>query len=440
MKVQVKRISREAVEALSDLQDEPEWLRNRRVEALAVAEELPLPETRYTKIRGFHLEEIVPYANNKQQAALTELEDLPDELRAILAGAQGGLLVQIDSEPVHIQLPTTLAEQGVIFTDMNTAIREHLELVRHHLMVQVARTEHKFTALHEALFSGGALLYVPQGVEIDEPIYALYLMRTPHIGMFNHTLIIAEPGSRVTYLEETESLSSMDGQSLHTAVAEVYLGAGAEVTFGGIQNWGPQVYDFVTRKSQGDRGSQMRWTLGWLGSKLTFSKVASHLAGPGARAEDLQIFFGGAKQHFDLTSNLRHEQPHTVGEVTVKGILKDRARSVFNGLIRIEPGAQGSNAYQAERAMILNSGAKSDAIPALEIEADDVRATHAASASQMDAEQIFYLKSRGLNDDQARKMIVDGFFEPTIQLVPLPVLRERIRGLIDGKWNARPDR
>lgn len=426
----LEKLSIDAVETLSRLKGEPDWLREKRLAAFKAAEQLPLPSSRYTQIRGLNLEEILPFA-----AADNSLNALPQELKSTLESKsrEEGLLVQIDSQVAHTQLPEALKRKGVIFTSLDAAIKDYPELVRPYLVSDSKYTD-KFAALHEALWSGGLFLYVPEGVQIDTPLQALYLLKTPGVGAFTHTLIIAERGSRCTFLEELYSLDGAERASLHAGAADLHLKEGAQLSFGSVQNWGPNVFSAINRKAFLGKDAKMSWTLGWLGSRLTISRVGSFLQGEGATADDLQIFFSSGRQHLDLTSNLFHQRPHTKGEVHVRGVLKDKSRSVFQGLIRIEKGAQQSNAYQAARAMILNDGARADQIPGLEIEANDVRCTHAASTGQIDEEQVFYLKTRGLTDNEARKMIVDGFFEPTIERIPLPVVQERIKNLIDARW------
>lgn len=430
----LEKLSSNAVEALSSLKSEPDWLREKRLAAFKAAEQLPIPSSRYTQIRGLNLEEILPFA-----AADNSLNALPQELKSTIESKsrEEGFLVQVDSQVVCAQLPDALKRKGVIFTSLDKAIKDYAELVRPYLASE-SKYADKFAALHEALWSGGLFLYVPEGVQIDTPLQALYLLKTPGLGAFAHTLIISERGSQCTFIEELYSLDGAERPSLHSSAAQIYLKEGAEVRFGGVQNWGPHVFSAINRKAFMGKDTKMSWTLGWLGSRLTISRVGSFLQGEGAKVDDLQIFFSSGRQHLDLTSNLLHQRPHTKGEVHVRGVLKDKSRSVFQGLIRIEKGAQQSNAYQTARALILNKGARADQIPGLEIEANDVRCTHAASTGQMDEEQVFYLKTRGLTDNEARKMIIDGFFEPTIERIPLPTVQESIKKLIDAKWNYAP--
>lgn len=427
-------LSSETVEALSQARNEPAWLRKHRLAAWNAFEKLSLPGSRYTQIRGLEWSEITPLTDEVASVVI------PKEFKELMGESveAAGLLVQVDGQTVRAQLPEDLKKKGVLFMDMTRAVAEHPDLIRRY----VDRLEppgDKITALQRALFSTGLLLYVPKGVVIDQPLTVMNLLTRPGAGLFTQGFIIAEPESAVTCLEELYSAGAeaeFERLTMQANTTLVHVGRGAHVNFAGVQNWSTHVYNFSRRRGLLEQDAKLRWTLGWLGGRLTMSQVESVLDGPGAELQDVQVFFTNGRQHMDLTSNLRHQKPHTKGEVTVKGVLKDKSQSVFWGLIRIEPDAQHANAFQSQRSLILENGPRSNAIPSLEIEANDVRCTHAASASQIDEEQIFYLKSRGLRDDEAKKIIVDGFFEPIIAKIPLPLMQARIRILIDRKWQT----
>ncbi len=419
-----------AVEALSQARREPEWLRELRLQAWRAFERLAMPGSRYTQIRGLALGAIAPLADGATPPAIPKgSKELLEE-----HGEGAGLFLQIDGQTVQASLPEDLKKKGVRFLDMTTALQEHGDLLRRYFE-QLEPLQDKMSALQRALFSTGLLLYVPKGVVIEQPLKSIQLFTRAGAGLFSQSFIIAERESSVTYLEELYSPQG-ECEALHTNHTSVHVGQGAQVDFAGVQNLSPQTFSFIRRRGRLEQDAKLRWTLGWLGGRLTMSHVESVLDGPGAELEDVQVFFTGGRQHFDLTSNLRHQKPHTRGEVNVKGVLLGKSQSVFWGLIRIEPGAQHANAFQSERSLILEDGARSNAIPSLEIEANDVRCTHAASVSQIDEEQIFYLRSRGLTTEEAKKMIVDGFFEPIIAKIP-PSVGERLRSLIDRKWQSR---
>jgi Fe-S cluster assembly protein SufD len=392
-----------------------------------------MPGSRYTQVRGLDLNVIAPILPDVDET----MSEVPEDLRGMLTpGEAVGLYAQLDGQVVRRELIDSLEKQGVIFADIGTAVCEHPELVRRYMALVEAPGD-RITALRQALFSSGFLVYVPKGVEIQQPLKAIQLLTRPGVGLFTQSFLIAEPESAVTLLEECASPGGMlASASLQAGSLHVHVGRGARVSVAGVEDWNPRVFHFVRRRGLVEGDARLKWTLGWLGGRLVMSHVESVLDGPGAEVEDIQVFFTGGRQHFDLTSNLLHQKPHTKGEVTVKGALKGKSKAVFWGLIRIEPGAQGANAFQSERTLLLEDGPRSDAVPSLEIEANDVRCTHAAAASQIDEEQIFYLRSRGLDADEAKQTIVEGFFEPTIAAIPLPAVQERIRGLIERKWQG----
>ncbi|MBI3659436.1 Fe-S cluster assembly protein SufD [Candidatus Acetothermia bacterium] len=425
------RLSIDAVKEISAERKEPSWLTQKRLEAFSAFEKLPMPDSRYTKIRGLELEKTLPFATPSSKP---DFAQLPTGLsNSLTNGADGVLFSQLDSQIFKINLPSSLKQQGVIFTDLKTAIKEHSDLVKKYLFNAVSPSEDKMTALCSAFISSGLFIYVPKDVIVKEPLQSLLLMSTPNAGAFTHTILIAEPGSRVTYLEEGYSLTNEP--ALHAGIAEVYVGEGAQVQYGGIQNWNSSTYNFVRRRAHVARDARMNWTIGWLGGKLTMSHVESQLKGPGAEMEDIQVLFGNGKQHFDLTSALRNMAPNVRGEIHLKAVMKDNSRSVVYGFIKVDQAAQRSNSYQLAQGLLLNDGAHCDAIPGLEIEANDVRATHGASIGPIDEEQIFYLQSRGLPAEKAKRTIVEGFFDPTIEKIPVELVRERFQSLVQHKWD-----
>ena len=419
------------VERLSSSRNEPSWLLDWRKESWNAFEQLGMPSSRYIQVRGLDLGAINPVFEAESDAPV-----IPESMKPYLeiTGDEGGYLLIVDGQVVDTKASDELKNKGVIFTDITTAIAEHPELVQRFLDT-LETPEERITGLQRALFNCGPFLYVPKGVKVEGAIKSVQLVTKPGIGFFAQGLVIAEEQSEVTYIEEQYSPSEpFETASVQANGTRVHLEPGAKVHYAGVQSFNSQVYNFTRRWGQINQDADLHWTLGWLGGRQTFSHVENILNGPGAHVEDIQVFFSTGRQNFDLTSNLRHMKPSTTGEVTVKGVLKGKSQSAFWGLIRIEPGAQQSNAYQSERSLLVENGPRSNAIPSLEIEANDVRCTHAASASQIDDEQIFYLQSRGLNESQARKAIVDGFFEPTIADIPLQGVQDRLRDLVDRKW------
>nr|BAL57086.1 FeS assembly protein SufD [uncultured Acetothermia bacterium] len=421
----MNRLSVEVIKDRAAQHGEPAWLLQKRLEAFEALQELPLPESRYTKIRGLDLSAFALTAQNANGARVSEF-----------ATEREAVHIQIDGKVLTTQVPEPVRAKGIIFCDMRTAVREHPDLVQQYLFQAVSPHEDKMTALVGALASTGIFIYIPKGTVLAEPLRLVYLLDEPLGAALTHQVIVVESGSRVTVLEEAYAKHPTAlGPHLHAVISEMYLGDEAQVQFGALQNWNEETYSFVRRRARVGRDAKLHWTIGWLGGKLTRSVVESQLVGPGAEMEDIQVLFGRHKQHFDLTSSLRNMAPHVKGEIHMKGVMKDQSRAVMYGFIKVDPEAQQSNSYQLAQGLLLNDGAHCDAIPGLEIEANDVRATHGASIGPIDEEQIFYLMSRGLDREQAKRTIVEGFLTPTLEQIPIAGVRERFHAFVEQKWN-----
>jgi Fe-S cluster assembly protein SufD len=423
--------SREAVEALSRQKGEPDWLRQFRLDAWEAYERLPLPtrrdeDWRRTDLSNLRLDEVVPWA-----APVGET----DGVGAVAIGTEqrAGLLIQRDSTAGAAELDPALQAQGVIFTDLETAAREHPDLVRQHLMTEGVRVhDNTFTALHAAFWSGGVFLYVPRGVAVELPFQALTVANQPALGLFNHRLIVLEPTSQVTFIESVAS-GAAHGRGFASDVTELIVRDGATLRCIHLQEWGPEVQSISTQRAILGRDATINWLTVTLGARLSRANIQAFLNGPGARAEMLGIFFGDGGQHFDHHTMQVHNAPNASSDLLFKGTLNDRARSVFSGLIQVAPGAQKTDAYQLNRNLLLSDKARADSIPNLEIQANDVRCTHGASVGPVDPDHLFYLMARGLTRAAATKLIVDGFFEPVVARIPLEDLRERLWQSIERK-------
>lgn len=418
-------LTRDVVAELAQEYREPAWLVHKRLEAFESAQKLPMPESRYTKIRGFDLQSFDLIGRDAGSAHVSEF-----------ATEREAVHIQIDGKIVTTQVSESLRSKGLIFCDMATAVRQYPDLLQEYLFQVVSPHEDKMTALVGALAHTGIFIYIPKETVLDEPLRLVYLLDKPFMAALAHQVIVIGSGSRATVLEEAYAKHPDGGEAhMHAAISEVYLGDGAQLQFGALQNWNEETFSFVRRRAHVGRDAKLQWTIGWLGGRLTRSCVESQLRGPGAEMEDIQVLFGRHKQHFDLTSSLRNMAPHVKGQIHMKGVMKDQARSVMYGFIRVEPEAQQSNSYQLAQGLLLNDGAHCDAIPGLEIEANDVRATHGASIGPIDEEQIFYLQSRGLEREQAQRTIVEGFLTPTLEQIPIAGVRERFHAFVEQKWN-----
>ncbi len=390
-------------------------------------------EWRRTDIRRLPINDVSPFAG--VGAKFAALSELPDDVTASLGdpSLRSGINVQIDGATVFTELNADLAAQGVIFTDMETAIERHPELVKRYFMTDcVPASDNKFAALHGAFWSGGTFLYVPKNVHAEVPLRTHVYASTAGSAIFPHTLVVAEEGASVVMVDSWSSLLS-DQPVIASGVIEINAGEAANVRYVQIQNWGRNVWNFVDQRGLMAQDSQMSSLNVALGSRLSKSLISGHLLGAGASAEMLGLYFADENQHLDHQTRQMHVSPYGTSDLLFKGAIKDRAHTVYSGLIKVFPNAQRTDAYQANRNLVLSRTARADTIPNLEIAANDVRCTHGATVGQVEEEYIFYLMSRGINRTEAVKLIVDGFFDEVIERVPVPEVQEEVRAAIARK-------
>jgi Fe-S cluster assembly protein SufB len=339
---------------------------------------------------------------------------IPQAERQFLAGVGA----QYDSEVVYHNLHEELVKQGVLFLDTDTALREHPELFQQYFGTVVPPADNKFSALNSAVWSGGSFIYVPEGVQVTVPLQAYFRINAEKLGQFERTLIIAEPGSYLHYVEGcTAPIYSAD--SLHAAVVEIIVKPGARVRYTTIQNWSTNVYNLVTKRAVAYRDSIMEWVDGNLGSKLNMKYPAVFLMEPGAHGEMLSVAFAGKGQHQDAGAKMVHAAPHTSSVVVSKSISKDGGRSSYRGLVKVYPGSVGAKASVRCDALVLDDESRSDTYPYMEVEEAQASIGHEATVSKIGAEQLFYLMSRGLSETEAATLIVSGFIEPIVKELPM---------------------
>lgn len=428
--------TREGVVAFSERNNEPQWLREARLEGWAAFEDLPQP--RWTKgiaqwwttdVSELNLSELQAYVpSNKSPEEAKNLETLGDE-----SENAGGLMVQVNSEVAYIQVPDELKQQGVVFSSLEDAVRTHPEIVQKYLHKLVTPNKDKFAALHTAFWSGGAFVYVPEGVNVELPIHVVYRLDQESAIALGHTLIVTEKGANVRYIEEFLSDPGIKTNSLHAGVVEVVVGDEAKVEFTSLQEWGLNVYSFATRYAQVGKKGFMHWVIGEVGSKLLKAHAETQLLGEGSDTLTRGIAFADGNQHFDITSNTHHAVADCHGDILFKGALRDVSRLGFEGVIKVDHGAQRTDSYLSMHTLFLSEGARANSVPSLEILADDVKCSHGATVGMLQEEQIFYLMSRGLDRITAEKLIVGGFFEPVIMEMPLESVRQRLRDVIEEK-------
>jgi Fe-S cluster assembly protein SufD len=414
-----------AVEELAALHGEPEWLRARRREAFEIYERLPLPsrsdeEWRRTDIRGLDLD------------AFQTFEPADGSAPADPIAETAGVLRQRGSEPGKVELDPEVAARGVIFMPLSQAASEYPELVRSRLFSEVRPERDKLAALHAALFSGGTFLYVPDGVSIEKPLVSQFWSSGGGAAVLPHTLLVAGRGSSFNYIDEFLS-PDLDRPALTSGSAEVFAGEASNVGYVSLQRWGRHAWQFANQRVRVERDATARLVSVGLGGRFAKNRIEASLVGPGGSAELKALFFGSAQQFFDFHTLQQHVVGHTSSDLLFKGALRDEARSLYAGLIRIEPNATHSDAYQANRNLLLSKTAKANSIPMLEILNNEVRCTHGATVAPVDPEHVFYLESRGIPAPTAERMIVHGFFGEVLDRIPVAQARE----LVESELEAR---
>lgn len=421
--------SEEAVERIASAHDEPDWLRQRRRDAWRAFRDLPLPAWRHTDTSDLAWERIRPVA---------PVTSLPTWAEPLLpsADAAAAVAVQVDSRVEIRHLDPDLAERGLIVTDLHTAAREHSQLVqRYYAQAGQNVAEDRLAALHAAFWTGGFFVYVPRGLVVEKPIYLVTLMGEGAAGcsISGHGLIVLDEQAEATLFDESDALGLAE-TALYTGQVEIHLEPAARLTYVSVQNWRSNVREYSQKWARVRRDAHLLATTGFFGGLQTRNVFTTRLVEPGASTQNILAYAASGQQHFDLTTKTIHASPSTLGDMTARGILTGASRLVYQGLIRIDRGAHKSEDYLNSNTLILSPEAKVlDDIPSLEIEADDVKASHGATVGQIDQEQLFYLRSRGLNEREARRLLVSGFLEPLLAQIPSDDGRQRIAELVLDK-------
>jgi Fe-S cluster assembly protein SufD len=415
-------------------------MRDARLAAWELYRRMPMPHHREEPWRRFPVRRIpAPEKTNflaaERYEPVSGLAGVPSVYRAGLADESqvSGTLVHHNGSPIYGTLDDALKERGVVFGDLSAAVREYPELVRRYFMVDgVPPNANKFAALHAAVWNGGTFLYVPKGVEVELPLQSLIGITEEGLGSFHHTLIVAEEGSSVVLVEDRVSTTSE--ASLNSEVVEVFVGPAARVRYVNLQQWDEHRWNFTTQHTFVERDGDFKWVVGSVGSGWTKDFIRTDLVGPGANSEVYGFMFLQGDQTVDQSTFQRHVAGNTYSNLLFRNVIRDSARSVFYGMIRVEPDAQGTDAYQSNNNLMLSDTARADTIPGLEIVANDVRCSHGATVGQMDPEQVFYLQARGLPRREAERLIVHGFFEPVTSRIPLEEIREKMSDLLDERF------
>ena len=415
----------EGVAEISWHKNEPDWMREFRLRAYEIYRKKPLP-TWGGDLASLDYENIYYYLKPAENQGRT-WEDVPVDIKNTfeklgIPEAErkflGGVGAQYESEVVYHSLKKEWEDKGVIFLDTDSALKQYPDIFREYFSTVVPPEDNKFAALNSAVWSGGSFIYVPKGVSVNIPLQAYFRINAQNMGQFERTLIIADEGSYVHYVEGcTAPIYSSD--SLHSAVVEIIVKRGARVRYSTIQNWSKNVYNLVTKRTLAYEDATMEWVDGNLGSKLTMKYPSVYLMGKGAHAEILSIAFAGSGQHQDAGGKAVHVAPYTTSTITSKSISKGTGRATYRGLLKVEKGAVGSKSTVRCDALLLDETSRSDTYPVIEIDEDNVTIGHEATVSKVSDDQIFYLRSRGIPEAEATSMIVSGFIEPIVKELPL---------------------
>ena len=421
-----KGLNEAIVREMSEMKQEPEWMREFRLRALTRFERKPMAPWFAVNMPDLDFDDIYYYIKPTEQQA-RDWDDLPASIKSTyeklgIPEAErkylAGVTAQYESEVVFHRNRADLEALGVLFCDMDTAVRDHPELVRKYFGTVIPPNDNKFAALNSAVWSGGSFIYVPPGVEVDQPLQAYFRINAENMGQFERTLIIADQGSKVHYVEGC-SAPVYSTDSLHSAVVELVALEGARITYTTIQNWSNNVYNLVTKRARAEAEARVEWIDGNIGSRLTMKYPSVYLVGPKASGEVLSVAYAGAGQHQDAGAKMVHLAPETTSTIISKSIAKDGGVSTYRGLVKVEEGAKGAKSFVRCDALILDKDSISETKPYMEVGERDARIGHEATVSKIGDDQLFYLMSRGLSEAQAMSMIVNGFIEPVTRTLPM---------------------
>ena len=419
-------LSEEVVRDISAKKDEPEWMLEKRLKALSIFERKPMP-TWGADLSGIDFDQIKYFVRSTEGQAQS-WEDLPEEIRntydrlgipeAERQRLVAGVAAQYESEVVYHQIREDLEAQGVIFLDTDTALKEQPELFREYFGTVIPDGDNKFSALNSAVWSGGSFIYVPPGVHVDIPLQAYFRINTENMGQFERTLIIVDEGAYVHYVEGcTAPIYKSD--SLHSAVVEIIVKKGGRCRYTTIQNWSNNVYNLVTKRAKAEEGATMEWVDGNIGSKVTMKYPAVWMTGPYAKGEVLSVAFAGEGQFQDTGAKMTHMAPHTSSNIVSKSVARGGGRAAYRGLVQVNANAHHSYSNVECDALLVDNISRSDTYPYNDIRNDHVVLGHEATVSQVSEDQLFYLMSRGLKEEEAMAMIVRGFVEPIAKELPM---------------------
>ncbi|RSL34115.1 Fe-S cluster assembly protein SufD [Salibacterium salarium] len=421
------------VREYSQNRGEPEWLTEERLAAIRLVDELELPKPEKTNIKTWNFTEFKH--DPGEVATVDSVDDLHDDVQKLIdrSSEEQNLIVFRDGKPIYRKASDHLKEQGVLFLDIETAAKDHSDLLKKYFMGKAVDVdEHRLTALHVALLNGGTFIYVPKNVKVEAPLQTIYWQEDPEVGLFNHVVVVAEDNSEVTYLENYVSFNK-EQNAVANVIAEVYAGAGSSVSYGGVDHFEKGVTTYVNRRGHVDKDGYLEWALGQMNEGNTVSDNTTYLLGDGSHADTKAVSIGRDDQSQNFWTNIVHYGKHSTGHILTHGVMKDKASSIFNGVTKIEKGGTKADGQQTERVLMLSEKARGDANPILLIDEDDVTAGHAASVGRVDPMQMFYMMSRGVSRTEAERLIIHGFLAPVVNELPIQAVKDRLTEVIERK-------
>ena len=420
-----KGLTKEIIETISEEKNEAKWMKDFRLKSLEIYNKLKLPSWG-PSLDSLDMDNIVTYVRPKSNL-VGSWNEVPEDIKKTfdLLGipeaekkSLAGVGAQYDSEVVYHSIKEDLVKQGVIYTDMETAVREHEDLVKQYFMKCVSPSDHKFVALHGAVWSGGSFVYVPKGVNVDIPLQSYFRLNSPGAGQFEHTLIIVDEGAKLHFIEGC-SAPKYSVTNLHAGCVELYVKEGATLRYSTIENWSKNMLNLNTKRAIVEKNGTIEWVSGSFGSQISMLYPMSILKGEGARAEFTGVSFAGKGQNLDTGAKVIHAAPNTSSTINSKSISRNGGKATYRGVLKVNSNAYNSKSMVSCESLMLDNKSKSDTIPVIDLLNDDVEIGHEAKIGKISDESIFYLMTRGISEDEAKSMIVRGFVEPISKELPL---------------------
>ena len=421
-----KGLTEEIVRTISEVKKEPKWMLEHRLKSLEVFYSKPMP-TWGADLSDLNMDDIIHYLRPDSKIMSDSWDDIPDYIKSTFdrlgipeaeKQSLAGVGAQYDSEVVYHNIHEELTKQGVIYTDIETALREHEDIVKEYFMKLITMNDHKFAALHGAVWSGGSFVYIPKGVKVDKPLQSYFRLNAAEAGQFEHTLIVVEEGADLHFIEGC-SAPKYQKNALHAGAVELFIKKGARLRYSTIENWSRNMYNLNTKRATVDADGVIEWISGSFGSRVSMLYPMSILKGERARCEFTGITFASTGQYLDTGSKVIHAAPYTTSNVHSKSISKNGGTALYRGLLRVAPNAYGCKSTVECESLMLDNESRSDTIPIIEIHNDNIDIGHEAKIGRISDEAIFYLMSRGISKDEAKAMIVRGFVEPISKELPL---------------------